>query len=85
MKQFNGRKILGRNLELMRTFYLINKFMLCVQVTDIISGEAHRYCGANIPAQQLMSGNKVHISFYTNGNSDNINSRFQMHFTGKLL
>lgn len=58
-----------------------------IQVTDIISGEAHRYCGANIPAQQLMSGNKVHISFYTNGNSDNINSRFQMHFTecGGLL
>lgn len=32
-----------------------------------------------------MSGNKVLISFYTNGNSDYIRSRFKIHFTGKLL
>lgn len=58
-----------------------------LQVTDIISGNVLRYCGANIPTQQLMSGNKVLISFYTNGNSDYILSRFKIHFTecGGLL
>lgn len=58
-----------------------------LQVTDTISGKTQRYCCPNIPEQQLTSGNNVLIDFYTNGNMDDIHSKFHIHFTecGGLL
>nr|XP_022319659.1 cubilin-like [Crassostrea virginica] len=52
-----------------------------LQVTDITSGSTQQYCGDIIPRSQLFSGNEAAIKFFTNGNRDDLNASFKIHFT----
>ncbi|XP_048781144.2 cubilin-like isoform X2 [Ostrea edulis] len=53
-----------------------------LQVTDVKSpyGTVNRYCGNEYPTDKLLVGNEALVTFYTNGNEDDVHAGFQIEF-----